>query len=460
MSPARHRAATPVFSPFLLILSLFLGFSSAQKNKIFQWQFSNNALSTSLPSCAEFPIVVKPYNPNNNTKGVPPFYMIAYEIGGTPRISLLGQNESDLKWTVDHPIGTQLALSVVDSEGTAGGVPPELYTVVTGQSTNCIVSGNSTDFTVSANVTTSVNTCDPWGIRIHGGVKPYNITFLQVNSPVVTNVTLGANDDAFTYINRGDPGKLFIAAVNDLTGRYAFGTPTMMPEGSSDVECVGLVSRPGNAAQLDQEAAAAQAQDRRRRTAIIAGTVAPIASILIGASIAAWYFLYYRRRRSQTRDIDLSGHDTDMTVKPFTGAGPLLYSAGSRSPKFPGGGSYNDSEPHGYSNAPFDPYNGSDNGNATMRPPSESAQSSATGRYSRRMTKAAEAGMASSTVDGHSRSKSHDYNAGPSGSGTRTTSMGTTHDGEPELIIQHRDGGPGRVRELPPPYADQHLQDS
>ncbi|EEB96913.1 hypothetical protein MPER_03864, partial [Moniliophthora perniciosa FA553] len=134
-------------------------------SKIFQWQFSNNVL--------------------------PPFYMMAYEIGGTPRISLLGTNESDLKWTADHPI--------VDSEGTAGGISPQLYTVV-----------------ISANVTTSVNTCDPWGLRIRGGVKPYNITFLQINSPIVTNVTLGPNDDAFTYINRGDPGKLFVAAVNDL----------------------------------------------------------------------------------------------------------------------------------------------------------------------------------------------------------------------------------------------------
>ncbi|EEB96697.1 hypothetical protein MPER_04125, partial [Moniliophthora perniciosa FA553] len=203
---------------------------------------------------------------------------------------------------------------------------------------------------------------------------------------------------------------------------------------------------------LDQEAAAAQAQverDRRRRTAIIAGTVVPIASILIGASIAAWYFLYYRRRRGQTRDIDLSGHDADMTVKPFTEAGPFVYGTGSRSPKFPGDGSAHD-EPHGYSNAPFDPYNSSENGNMMIRPPSESAQSSATGQYSRRMTKAAEAGIDRSTVDGHSRSKSHDYNAGPSGSGARTTSTDATHNGEPELIIQHRDGGPGRVRELPP----------
>lgn len=240
------------------------------------------------------------------------------------------------------------------------------------------------------------------------------------------------------------------------TGRYAFGTPKVMPQGSSDVDCVGLVSSSGNAAQLDQEAAAAQAEAAKkaseRRTAIIAGVVVPVTAIVIG-SVAAWYFLYYRRRRQYTGDIDLAAADT--SVKPFTDHGPLLYTPSMRTPK---SGVFRESQ--GYSDAPFDPYqySASENETAIMRPPSGTSQSGVTsGRYStsnRRMTKAAEARMSS---EGHGRSESYD---GPSASGTRATSLGHTPHGEPELVIQHRDGGPGRVRELPPPYADQRLRDA
>ncbi|EEB96150.1 hypothetical protein MPER_04764, partial [Moniliophthora perniciosa FA553] len=152
---------------------------------------------------------------------------------------------------------------VVDSEGTAGGIPPNTFSVVKAQSTNCITSQNQTDFTVHANFTTTVETCDPWGLRIKGGVAPYNITFVQINSPVVTNVTTGPNDDAYTYINRATPDNLLVAAVNDITG-----------------------SMPGNAAQLDQQdanaRAAAEAKSRRKRTAIIAGTLVPILLLSIG----------------------------------------------------------------------------------------------------------------------------------------------------------------------------------
>ncbi|EEB90413.1 hypothetical protein MPER_11387, partial [Moniliophthora perniciosa FA553] len=98
----------------------------------------------------------------------------------------------------------------------------------------------------------------------------------------------------------------------------------------------------------------------------------------------------------------------------------------------------------------------------------------------RRSAKAVEAGISPSTnSDPHNLQSavsetSYDqpsYMATASGSAvntsdapprlpTRTTSVGTTTTGEPELIIQHRDGGPGRVRELPPPYADQYQQNS
>lgn len=107
-------------------------------------------LGPQLPSCQSFGITVEPVNATNITHGIPPFYMVAWEIGGTPRTTLLGLNETSLSWTVDHPVGewrlrlsvlhfpfiisslwtgASLMLNVVDSQGNGGGVPPQAYTV-------------------------------------------------------------------------------------------------------------------------------------------------------------------------------------------------------------------------------------------------------------------------------------------------------------------------------------------
>lgn len=72
------------------------------------------------------------------------------------------------------------------------------------------MNSNQNDFTVSANITDTVNTCQPYGLRIHGGVPPYNLSLAQFNSPVVTNVTIPSPNDAFTYINRATPGYLLL----------------------------------------------------------------------------------------------------------------------------------------------------------------------------------------------------------------------------------------------------------
>ncbi|ESK90820.1 hypothetical protein Moror_16526 [Moniliophthora roreri MCA 2997] len=489
-------------TPFLALLFVNLLIISpvhAQKNRIFQWQFVTQP--SSIPSCQSLPIVVKPFNSSITSLGVPPYYMISYEIGGTPRVQLIGQNASNLAWQSEHPIGTTLLLDVVDSEGTTGGIPPNNFTVVSGQSQNCISGQDQTDFTVRANLTTSVETCAPWGLRIKGGVPPYNITFLQTNSPVVTNVTMGPNDDAYTYINRADINQILVAAVNDITGRYAFGTPSVMPYGSTNVDCVGLISQPGNAAQLDQQAAdaraAAEAKARRKRTAIIAGTVVPITVLLI-AGIAAWYYFYYRPRRNRPREMFDLGPDT--TVKPYVESGQVLSinsfisdsaTTSPRSPKSPPGlhgGSVVRPATHAISpsDAPFDPYNMSDSATGSAVRPSSSGSGGSTRRPGfanfpvRRSVKAVEAGVSPSTnIDPHNLHSAvsetsydqHSYMATASGSvvnssgapprlPTRTTSVGTTAAGEPELIIQHRDGGPGRVRELPPPYADQYQRNS
>ncbi|KAJ4490686.1 hypothetical protein J3R30DRAFT_3694407 [Lentinula aciculospora] len=303
-----YRSSLSAIFPFspsfaLLMMTISTNAQMPPDANLFQWKFSDNFLGTELPSCQSFGIIVEPVNATNVTHGIPPFYMIAWEIGGTPRTTLLGLNESSLDWTVDHPVGSSLMLNVVDSQGNGGGIPPERYTVQSGQSTECVVNNNQSDFTVTANITDSVNTCQPYGLRIHGGVPPYNLSLAQFSSPVVTNVTIPSPQDAFTYINRATPGFLLLAAVSDITGRYAFGTPTIMPTGSEDVSCVGLNSTPGNATLLDEEQevqAASILKAKNKRMATIAGVLTPLLILIVGG--AAFFVYHFDAKRQRMRE--------------------------------------------------------------------------------------------------------------------------------------------------------------
>jgi len=131
--------------------------------------------------------------------------------------------------------GSQLILNVVDANGSAGGIPPNKMTVIgmflssplsscfiqqilqAGQTTSCVTTPVSDPpFTVTANVTKDLQTCQPWGFTIKGGVPPYVITLAAPNSPIVTNVTIPFGNDAFTYIDRADPnGELMGAFIPD-----------------------------------------------------------------------------------------------------------------------------------------------------------------------------------------------------------------------------------------------------
>lgn len=75
-----------------------------------------------------------------------------------------------------------------------------------GQTTQCVTAPSDIpDFKITANVTKQLSTCQPWGFTITGGVPPYSITLVDVNSPNITNVTIPFGDDSFTFINRAAP---------------------------------------------------------------------------------------------------------------------------------------------------------------------------------------------------------------------------------------------------------------
>ncbi|KAJ7208286.1 hypothetical protein GGX14DRAFT_633919, partial [Mycena pura] len=166
--------------------------------------------SRSPPSCGRLTIAVTALT----SPAVPPFYIISFPVGGTPVTSVIGTNASALEWTVSHPVGTQLLLTVVDSQGISGGISDSpLFTVVAGETTQCLPAPDTrSPFTVAANSSGTLATCAPWGLAITGGTPPYNVTVAKAGAADVTNVTLGPTDSVYTYINRAEPGGVMIGA--------------------------------------------------------------------------------------------------------------------------------------------------------------------------------------------------------------------------------------------------------
>lgn len=114
-------------------------------------------------------------------------------------------------------------ITIIDSLGNTGGVPQPIYTVngkglimydwivvdslTAGTDTSCLPNKQSSASlpTIQANVTNTLDTCEPWGLHVTGGQKPYTIVLVETHSDTVTKVTLGSEDDTLTYVNRADP---------------------------------------------------------------------------------------------------------------------------------------------------------------------------------------------------------------------------------------------------------------
>ncbi|KZS92376.1 hypothetical protein SISNIDRAFT_111531 [Sistotremastrum niveocremeum HHB9708] len=194
----RRRRARLVFATLVLSAQ----FASAQTHS-FVWGFAG---STTLTECGTIGLFVSdaPIN-GSSVVAKPPYYMMAYEVGGIATSSPIGAVNNNLQWTVPYKSGAQLLLDIADSLGNTGGVGPQPYPVVDGTSTNCHPSKEDTDVTLSTDVT-ALTTCDPLVLNLGGGQTPYTISLVATNAPVVTNVTLGPEDNQYTWINRGTPG--------------------------------------------------------------------------------------------------------------------------------------------------------------------------------------------------------------------------------------------------------------
>ncbi|OJT05706.1 hypothetical protein TRAPUB_3474 [Trametes pubescens] len=205
--------------------------------------------------------------------------MLAIEVDGITSVDPIGDDVNQLSWQNTHRRDARLLLTVMDSNGSIAGFPGQFFNVIAasaGADTSCLIAAPTPSTPViTANVTQNLQTCQPWGLSITGGTKPYNVTLGQLNAPVITNVTMGPEDDVFTYINRASPNQPLI-------------------------DCPGLVSISSTKEQVAaQEAAAAAAAQKTANKAhattialaIVFGVILPI---LIVAGVGFWW---WRRRK-------------------------------------------------------------------------------------------------------------------------------------------------------------------
>jgi hypothetical protein len=147
-------------------------------------------------------------------------------------------------------------------------------------------------------------------MTIKGGVQPYTVTLAALDSPIITNVTLGPLDDVFTFIDRADPNTQLAAAISDANGTYANGTGLVSTTGSGNVDCTGLVSSSGNSTQMAAQAAAQQAASRRRASARKRKIIAGVVVGLLGLVFIMVAILWCMSRRRRAEEGIIVGQDT------------------------------------------------------------------------------------------------------------------------------------------------------
>ncbi|KAF8063562.1 hypothetical protein FPV67DRAFT_1507116 [Lyophyllum atratum] len=263
----------------------------------FTWNFTED-IGASLPECAKLPISVL----TSSTTSGRGYYMIALAINGAPTTSFVGTDAGSLSWVVNQPAGTSALLYLVDSEGNSGRIPDTAYTVTGGQSSECLPSSTTSTFTVTANATDEIATCDSWQLIMRGGTPPFNILFAAPGSSSVTNVTLPAGDDMYTYVNRASPKGTLLGAVSDSKGMWAKGTPYVRTTGAIDTTCPGRsgssgVAPPASTSTTSNPTSGPHTlppSQGSSKTPVIAGVCVAVGCILI---LAVALFLFLRRRK-------------------------------------------------------------------------------------------------------------------------------------------------------------------
>ncbi|GLB42979.1 hypothetical protein LshimejAT787_1204280 [Lyophyllum shimeji] len=443
--------------PFLWILLSFARVASAQSSS-FGWSFGQD-VGTSLTECATLPITITSKGANGAS-----YYMIALATNGVPTTSLVGTTGGTLSWVVNQPAGTSVLLYLLDGAGNSGTIPPTPYTVTGGQSSQCLPSSpNSSSFTVTPNVTEQIATCDLWQLVVRGGSPPYNVLLASPGASSVTNVTLPAGSNMYTYVNRAAPQGTLLAAVSDSKGAWAKGTPYVITTGSNDTTCGGLTSFSG-VAPPDTTSTTSNSSTstgtpnttsnrNSNKTPIIAGVCGALGGLLIIGAILL--FLLRQRKRNATtekeylepRQFQETGNYHPLTTLPTS----FVSAPSSGSTKQRNAGPSRQRGPLTVISvaSSYEPPS-----TATLMPASTStavsiAPTTAVGRNSKaREVSAAAVSPTPSAAPALLSSTPSEDSRWPPG-------IDQTSPGPSEVVIQHTDARGVTVRELPPPYGSQ-----
>ncbi|EJD00482.1 uncharacterized protein FOMMEDRAFT_159184 [Fomitiporia mediterranea MF3/22] len=396
----------------------------------------SNMNSTDLTQCESYHISILPLSGNSSSHGTPPYYMMAWKSNGIPTVSSIGSNRNNLSWTVNQASGSSLLLTVADSQGFSGGEAQSVYNISAGKS-SCLPSPPSTNITLVANISTSdpLETCELLGLRVFGGQKPYIISLAAVNSPMVTNVTLGSNDDLLTWPNRADPNGQVMAAVSDAKDVWGTSTGLFKTTGPrvTDDTCK-LNTSTGNSTNINQHLP----QPSKSHTAIIAGLIIPVV-VLCLAGVA---FYLWCKRQQMRRERELALLPSSWINQSISDVGPGGVSASTLEHLSPSAKFARDGD-------------GMDDSRTctSSRRPERGLEHFSSGSPEM---------MLQSTLDGHGSSgriSSSYLHAGSVDDGRRDLRSPPGVSGEwtvvREIVIQHQDGG--TVQDIPPPYQNHNV---
>ncbi|KDQ50933.1 hypothetical protein JAAARDRAFT_62839 [Jaapia argillacea MUCL 33604] len=131
-------------------------------------------------------------------------------------------------------------------------------------------------------------TCQTWGINIRGGLPPYTVSIVQTNALNVTNVTIGGNDNYFSYPNSAEPDQTLLSASS---GKWSSGNLFVKTFGSMQSDCSGAL--PATTHINDPISRSSVAANHH--IVFIATFVALVSTFLL-AIFVTWYIIKRRRR--------------------------------------------------------------------------------------------------------------------------------------------------------------------
>ncbi|KAG6373566.1 hypothetical protein JVT61DRAFT_6212 [Boletus reticuloceps] len=200
----------------------------AQENSVLPWRLAggNETLGPNqLMECDSLDILLSSetsYTLQSNAS----YYVLAFEPGGTATVSFVGYDSSALRWTIQHPAGTQLILALLDSFGTSLGVRPDIYAVIPGPG-DCLAKSETPGILLEATEPKTTPlfgrpiSCRPWETSFSGGKLPNLVDAVVLEPGGVHGDFAPSGEYILPYTSRGGQPAVIVSDANgmlDTTG--------------------------------------------------------------------------------------------------------------------------------------------------------------------------------------------------------------------------------------------------